>query len=185
MQNSTSESILTIHMVASLDGFIAKLDGSTSWMETKDHYEKGHVLTSEEIDSFLTGIDCYVMGSKTYELALQLGWPYGDKPVFVVTRRMLPKHKDTVSFYAGELDELIVQQLKPVYMNIWMVGGSMLTKKILRMNLADEVTITLMPILLGNGILFFDYIGKEQPLHLKHTKAYQDGTVELTYEIIK
>ena len=66
-----------------------------------------------------------------------------------------------------------------------MVGGSMLTKEFIRLKLADELIISFMPILLGDGMLFFDYIGREQKLHLKDVKSYKDGMVELTYEIIK
>ena len=56
-------------MVASLDGFIAKKDNSVSWMHSTDHYEKGITLTEEDIAKFIETIDCYVMGSKTYEHA--------------------------------------------------------------------------------------------------------------------
>jgi dihydrofolate reductase len=75
---------LTIYMVSSLDGMIAKKDNSTSWFETVDSYEKGLALTEQDIAEFLRSIDCYVMGSRTYEHALQLsesyGWVYGDVP---------------------------------------------------------------------------------------------------------
>lgn len=66
-----------------------------------------------------------------------------------------------------------------------MVGGAMLTKAFLRLNLADEIVVSIMPILLGDGTLFFDYIGSEQRLHLKDVTAYKDGMVELSYTIKK
>ena len=78
-------------MVSSLDGFIAKKDGSVSWLETSDSYSKGITLTDSETEEFFNTIDCYVMGSRTYEHALELsqnfGWAYGDKPTFVLTHR--------------------------------------------------------------------------------------------------
>jgi dihydrofolate reductase len=88
-----NEPRVTIHMAASLDGFIARRDGRVDWMETSDTFEPGVTLTREFIAAFLETIDCYVMGSRTYETALDfeaqgLGWSYGDKPVFVVTHRM-------------------------------------------------------------------------------------------------
>ena len=84
-----SSSRVTIHMVASLDGFIARRDGSVDWLETADHFEGGERMTPELVTSFLETIDCYVMGSRTYETARRfeasgLGWAYGDKPTFVV-----------------------------------------------------------------------------------------------------
>lgn len=172
-------------MVSSLDGFIAKKDGTVSWMHSKDRYEKGIALTKAYIADFLESIDCYVMGSGTYEQAMELGWPYGEVPVFVLTTRDQKSDKANVHFLSGELTELINGQLKNQYQNIWMVGGSMVTKEFLRHGLADEINITIIPILLGDGTLFFDYIGTEIPLHLKDVKAFDDGMVELVYEIIK
>lgn len=174
---------VTIHMVSSLDGFIAKKDNDVSWMHSTDHYEKGKTLTEEDISAYLKSIDCYVMGSRTYEHALELGWPYGDVPVIVVSKRDLNTDKKSVEFYSGDLEQLVKTQLKPKYKNIWMVGGTMLTKAFLRLELADEIIMTIMPIILGDGILFFDFVGKEQLLHLKDITAYKDGMVELTYEV--
>ena len=90
---SVNERTVTLHMVSSLDGFIAKPDNSVAWMETKGVYEAGVSISEEEVASFLKGIDCYVMGSRTYEHALELGWPYGDTPVIVVSSREWPSAK--------------------------------------------------------------------------------------------
>jgi len=170
-------------MVSSLDGFIAKKDDDISWMESTDRYEKGIIPSEEYIAGFLKSIDCYVMGSKTYEHALKLGWPYGDVRVVVTTHRDLTKEKENVEFYSGDLAELVNNQLKPAFKNIWMVGGSALTKEFLRLKLADEIIVSIMPVILGNGLLFFDYIGQEQKLHLTEVTAYRNGMVELRYII--
>lgn len=172
-------------MVSSLDGFIAKKDGSISWMKSTDTYEKGVTLTDEYIAEFLKSIDCYVMGSKTYEHALELGWLYGEVPVYVLTNRNLTTDKENVEFYNDDLEQLVNDKLKSNYKSIWMVGGAALTKEFIRLNLADEIVISIVPVLLGGGTLFFDYIGKEKPLHLKDVTAFKDGMVELTYEILK
>ncbi|RIA10203.1 dihydrofolate reductase [Flavobacteriaceae bacterium MAR_2010_72] len=182
---TTDKSKVTIHMVSSLDGFIAKKDGTVSWMRSDDNYEKGIMLTNEYIAEFLKSIDCYVMGSKTYEHALELGWPYGKKPVFVVTNNKLVTDKENVEFCSGELDKIINDKLKPNYKNIWMVGGSKLTKESIKLGLADKIVLTITPIILGDGILFFDYIGKEYLLHLEDVMAFKDGMVELCYKIKK
>ena len=173
-----------IHMVCSLDGFIAKKDGDISWMQSTDHYEKGEVLTDEDIVKYLERIGCYVMGSKTYEHALELGWPYGDKPVVVLTHRDLKSDKSNVEFHSGNLKKL-VKQLKSKYENTWMVGGAHVTKEFLHLNLADEIIITVMPLILGDGIPFFNQIEQEHRLHLKEVTAFLDGMVEMTYEIDK
>ena len=66
---------ITIYMVSSLDGYIAKKDNNISWFETSDNYENG--ITEQDAVGFLRTIDCYVMGSRTYEDALELSKSYG------------------------------------------------------------------------------------------------------------
>jgi len=63
------------------------------------------------------------------------------------------------------------------------VGGAKLTQTFIDLNLAHEIRLNILPIILGDGLRFFEYVGKEIPLHLKDTKAYQNGMVELCYEI--
>ena len=172
---------ITIHMVASLDGMIAKKDNSVSWFETTDVYEKGAI--GEDAAEFLKAIDCYIMGARTYEHALQLGWVYGNTPTIVLTHHSLPVERPTVELYSGDLDTLVNERLKPRYNNVWVVGGAALAKDFLRANLAHEIRMSVLPIILGEGKPFFDHIGQEQALHLKDVTAYKTGMVELRYEI--
>ena len=176
---------LTIHMVSSLDGIIAKKDNSVSWFETSDNYEKG--ITEQNAEEFLKTIDCYVMGARTYEHALELsksyGWAYGDKPTIVLTHRKLPIERPNIETYSGDLNKLVNQQLKPNYKNVWLVGGAALAKDFIRSKLTDEIRLSVLPIILGDGTLFFDQLGLEQALHLKGVTAYKSGMVELWYEI--
>src|SRR6187551_3835310 len=102
---ANTDSQVTIHMVASLDGFIARKDGSVDWLETSDEFAGGDMMEPADIAAFLRTIDCYVMGARTYETALNFetkgfGWAYGDKPTFVLTHRELPRSRDTVEFYS-------------------------------------------------------------------------------------
>ena len=184
---ATNTFIVTIHMVSSLDGYIAKKDNSISWFETTSNYEKG--LTGQDAAEFLTTIDCYIMGATTYELALELskqyGWVYGDTPTIVLTHRNLPVERPNIETYSGDLNKLVDDRLKPNYKNVWLVGGAKLAKDFIRLNLADEIRQTILPIILGEGLLFFDQIGVEQPLNLKNVTAYKNGMVELHYEIRK
>lgn len=174
-------------MVSSLDGYIAKKDNSVSWFETSDNYEKG--VEGQDVEAFLKTIDCYVMGSRTYEHALELsksyGWAYGDTPTIVVTHRNLPVERQNIEFYSGDLDKLVNERLKPNYRNVWLAGGAMLAKDFIRLKLADEIRQSILPIILGDGTPFFDQTGQEQALHLKDVTAYKNGIVELCYEIKK
>jgi len=174
-------------MVSSLDGIIAKKDNSISWFDTSDHYEKG--VTGQNPEEFLKTIDCYIMGARTYEHALELsrsyGWAYGDTPTIVVTHRDLPIERENIKTYSGDLHKLVNEQLQPNYRNVWLVGGAILAKDFIRLNLADEIRMSVLPIILGEGTLFFDNIKQEQALHLIDVTAYKNGMVELHYEIRK
>jgi dihydrofolate reductase len=174
-------------MVSSLDGMIAKTDNSVSWFETSSHYEHG--TDAENPESFLQTIDCYVMGSKTYELALELskeyGWAYGDKPTIVLTHRKLHSDRPNIEFYSGDLGKLVNKILKPKYRNVWVVGGAQVTRAFIREKLADEIRVSILPIILGEGLPFFNHIGHEQPLHLKDVNGYKNGMVELVYALKK
>ena len=182
---TSGKSKVTIHMVSSLDGIIAKKDNSVAWFETSDHYEKG--VSEPNSEEFLKTIDCYVMGSRTYEHALELsksyGWAYGDVPTFVLTHRNLPVERKNIEICAGDLNKLVNDRLKSNYRNIWLVGGAMLAKDFIRLKLADDIRLSILPIILGDGTLFLDHLGKEQTLHLKDVTAYKSGMVELWYEI--
>lgn len=173
--------VVTIHMVSSLDFFIESEDGSTDWLETEDLYEGG--VTGDETEGDVSSIGCFVLGSRTYELALELGWPYGDVPTIVLTNRELTSDRDSVSFYSGDLKTLVEDRLKPKYATIWMVGGAMLARDFIRANLADEIRISILPIILGGGKPFLESLGRQQPLHLRDVKAYRNGIVALWYDI--
>jgi dihydrofolate reductase len=183
---AAANSRVTIHMAASLDGFIARKDGSVDWLETKDEFETGETLTPEYVQEFLKSIDCYVMGSRTYETALGFeakgfGWAYGDKPTFVLTSRDLP-NKPSVEFCSGDLAGLFVR-LRQRHGNIWVAGGGMLAGELVRLGLADEVALSLMPMLIGDGIPFFGNLDKDVVLHLKEVKAYRSGMVAMRHEV--
>jgi dihydrofolate reductase len=180
---------VTIHMVSSLDGIIAKNDNSISWFDTADHYENGASITEQDAAEFLKTIDCYVMGARTYEHALELsksyGWAYGDTPTIVLTHRNLPVENPNVEIYSGDLRELVNERLKPKYKNVWIAGGAMVVTEFVRLKLADEIRLSVMPIILGDGTPFLEQVGQEQALHLKDVTAYKNGMVELVYEIRK
>jgi dihydrofolate reductase len=175
-------------MAASLDGFIARKDGSVDWLETSDEFVDGETMDPGFVAAFLETIDCYVMGSRTYETAIRfeaqgLGWAYGDKPTFVLTSRDLPRTRDTVELYSGDLAQLVNERLRPTFRSIWFVGGGIVAGECLRLRLADEVRYSILPILIGDGIPFFDKLDRDVALHLAEVKAYVSGTVELRYEV--
>ncbi|HLW35661.1 MAG TPA: dihydrofolate reductase family protein [Chthoniobacterales bacterium] len=188
MPNNSSR--VTIHMAASLDGFIARKDGGVDWMEVSDEFAGGETLSPKSVEKFLKTIDCYVMGSRTYETALDFetkgfGWAYGDKPVFVLTHRDLRRTRETVQFYSGDLAQLVNGRLRAAFRSIWFVGGGKVSGDCLRLGLADEVRYSILPVLIGDGIQFFEKLDRDIALHLTEVKAYKTGTVALCYQVRK
>ena len=179
--------MITVHMVSSLDGYIAKKDNSIHWFETTSHYENG--VEAENVEAFLKSIDCYVMGSHTYELAMELsktyGWAYGETPTIVLSTRHFEDNRPHIKFYSGDLNHLVKDKLNPNYNHIWLVGGPSLVKDFLRIHQVDEIRQTIIPILLGDGIPFYQSLELERALSLKNVSPYKNGLVELVYEIKK
>ena len=177
---NAAKSTVTLHMVSSLDGFIAKKDNSVSWLESAgDAFDKG--VSEQSAEEFVKTIDCYVLGARTYEHVLELGWPYGNTPTVVVTHRTLASARNNVEFYSGDLRALVDEKLTRAHRNIWVVGGAALCRDFLRLNLVDEIRLSVAPILLGEGLPLFDDSVAERALRLEDAVAYKTGFVELCY----
>ncbi len=181
-EGHATESRVTLHAVSSLDGFIARKDNSLSWLEGNGSvYEAGISVSEDEAAAFVKAIDCYVLGSRTYEHALELGWPYGDTPTVVVSGREWPPARESVEFYSGDLEMLVHTKLAPRFRNIWLVGGAMLCQRFLELGLVDEIRLTVAPVLLGDGLRLFGESQTEKTWNLKNVTAYKNGFVELCY----
>ncbi len=157
-------------------------------METSDVFAGGRTLDPATVETFLKTIDCYVMGSRTYETALSFeakgfGWSYGDKAVFALTTRALPKIRDRVECHSGDLAEFVGRVLRPAFRSIWFVGGGATCGECLRRGLADEVRYSILPILIGDGIPFFCRLETDMALHLADVNAYRSGVVDLCYAV--
>ena len=179
---------ITIHMAASLDGFVARKDGRVDWLATSDEYADGETKDAAQMAAFVATIDCYVMGSRTYETAMRFveqghGWAYGDTPVYVLTSRDLPRVRETITFARGDLTTFVNARLRPQYRTVWFVGGGMLAAECLRLGLADEVRYSILPVLIGDGLPFFDGLDRDVALHLAEVHAYKNGMLDVRYEV--
>lgn len=90
---------------------------------------------------------------------------------------------ETVEFYSGDLAQLVHGRLRPAFRSIWFVGGGQVSAECLRLGLADDVRYSILPILIGDGIQFFDKLDRDVPLHLAEVKAYKSGMIGLHYEV--
>jgi dihydrofolate reductase len=176
--------MVTLHVVSSLDGFIANKHNTVDWLQASEGgYEAGVSFSAEDISAFLKNIDCYVLGSRTYEHALQLGWVYGDTPVIALSTRKLPKEKETVEFYSGDLNTLVSKHLAPRFRNVWVAGGALVCQSFLASGLVDEIRLTIAPILLGEGLRLFGPQPDYTKWNLKEVVPYKNGYVALRYAV--
>lgn len=100
----------------------------------------------------------------------------------MLTRRDLRKTRSSVEFYAGDLERLVKERLERRFRSIWFVGGGVVAGRCLRRGLAAEVRYSILPILIGEGIAFFERLDRDVALHLLEVKAYQSGIVALQGE---
>ncbi len=161
-----------LYIASSLDGYIARTDGSIDWLETDEH------LGYEE---FYQAVDTIIVGRKTYDQALTFGeFPYKGKKCFVFSRKT--KKKDPYAEFINEDVKIFSERLKKADGRaIWLVGGARLIKAFYENDLIDEYIITVLPVILGNGIPLFEKTDAERKVRLVDIKKHRNGFVELRY----
>lgn len=137
-----------LYLAESLDGFIAEPDGSTAWLG-----KLGSMAADDAYQRFYSGIDCVLMGRKTYQRALRLAgsYPYSDKESYVFSK-MLHDTDDPTTVVAGNVPEFVRKLKSKKGKDIWLVGGADIFTELLKADLVDELIITVAPVLLGDGI---------------------------------
>lgn len=182
------------YLAASLDGYIALPDGSIDWLtgfsgtSNPDAPEanEGPMLADGAYERFYAEIGAVAMGSKTYEFILEAGrsWPYADVPAWVFSSRELPIPDGAeVRLVRGDVApphaEMVVAAGER---NVWIVGGGDLASRFAAKGLLDELLLTTVPVVLGEGIpVFAEPLCGE--LRLTGTQVFRNGMVELSYEL--
>jgi dihydrofolate reductase len=162
-----------VFFATSLDGFIAREDGDIDWLQAGGH---GEVDEAEDFgyEAFMCAVDALVMGRNTYEKVLSFGetWPHENKAVIVLTSRgiQIPKElKQTVFTLSGSPEEIKNTLANRGYSQLYLDGGKTI-QRFLADGLVDKMTITQIPILIGNGIPLFGSLPKDIQLELKQSK---------------
>jgi dihydrofolate reductase len=169
----------TVYIATSLDGFIARKDGSIDWLtsiENPSNDDFGY-------QDFISGIDAIVIGRATFETVLAFpGWPY-TKPVFVLssTLRQVPeKLKGKVSLLNLEPAQALEHLTREGHTRVYIDGGKTV-QGFLREGLIDRLIVTKIPVLLGEGIPLFGPLAQDQHwVHVK-TDVYPNGLVKSEY----
>ena len=167
----------------SLDGFIAGKDGDLGWLNEIPNPSKSDYGYSE----FIENIDALVMGRNTFEKVLSFGGGAWDKPVFVLSNTLdkVPAELEgKVEFVKGDLKTLVAMLKKRGYENLYIDGGKVI-QSFLKEDLVDEMILTRIPILLGEGIPLFGKLESHMKFKLVKTVTYNDKLVSSHYIRVK
>ncbi len=166
-----------LYIATSLDGYIARADGSVDWLSMVNNQE-----TDYGYADFYARIDAIAMGSRTYEQVLDFDeWPYADKRVFVFTHRSLEAITESVTFTAQSPDEFVKELDFAGVHTLWLAGGGDLIASFLEHRLIDEYILSIIPVVLGDGIPLFKGPLPEHRLELLESTDYKAGLVQLHY----
>jgi len=172
---------IKLYIAISLNGKIAKEDGSVDWLESIPNPEK----TGHGFDELYHSIDTTIQGYKTYELILNRGIeiPSADKKNYVLTRNQHLVNTEHVEFIKKGHIDFIKQLKKQEGKDIWLIGGGQINTLLFNENLIDEMQVFVMPIIISGGIELFEPSPNERMFKLVDTKSYSTGAVELKYKI--
>ncbi len=168
----------SVFVGTSLDGFIARLDGSFDFLPAGGGEPHGY-------DEFMNSVDALVIGRNTYETVLSLGgWHYGKKPVFVLSSRELAPapSEAVVEHVSGDPSDIVSQLVQRGFEHIYVDGGQTI-QQFLRAGLIQRLIITRVPVLIGTGISLFGPVSGDIPLKHIATRQFGSGLVQSEYEI--
>jgi len=173
---------MVLYIASSLDGYIAKPDGNLDWLTTFPPPQTGDYGYTE----LLQRIGTILMGRKTYEelLGFEIDWPYTGYETFVVTSNTGLNIQSPDTFLLTSSLSTFIHDLKTTRTkDIWIVGGGQLISELLKEKLIDEMIISLIPKIIGEGIPLFPGPLPESEWILGESEAFSTGLVNLRYEI--
>ena len=177
---------VSVFIATSLDGYIARPNGDVDWLDTAN----AAVPKGEDCGygTFIQSVDALVMGRNSYEKVLSFGvWPYGDTPVTVLSRNpiVFPDSVPKTIQHSSETPRELCERLSDLGVGHIYVDGGNTIQRFLTAELIDELTITVIPVLLGDGIPLFGPTTSDVPLTCVAAKAFEFGFVQLTYTVPK
>lgn len=171
---------VSVYIAVSLDGFIARKNGDIDWLtggESGEDY--GYA-------DFMSTVDHVVMGRNTFEKVLSFGGWHYEKKVIVLTSRDLtlaPELSDKAEALHLSPRELIHELERRGVRHIYLDGG-VTVQRFLRERLVDEMTITTIPILIGEGLPLFGALEKDVRLELLRSQSFKNGFVQNIYKVL-
>jgi dihydrofolate reductase len=173
-------------IATSLDGFIARPDGSIDWLERQN----ARLPAGEDCGyaAFFSGIDALLMGRKTFELVQRFDpWPYADKPVIVLSHGgvVVPERLRATVATSAEPPLALLQRLGREGVQRVYVDGGLTLQSFLRAGLLDEITVTTVPVLLGQGRPLFGALAGDVALELVASRHWDFGFVQNRWRVLR
>ncbi len=180
----------SIFIATSADGYIATQDGSIDWLYTAGNPEIEMGPVEMGFTDFIASVDCMIMGRKCMDMIASMNlsreqWPYGDIPVFVLSNSIseAPLNlRDKVEIYSGPIPDLLERLNNKGYQHAYIDGGATITA-FLNLKLINQMTITKVPVLLGEGIPLFGKINSNIKLEESKAKAFPNDFIQIQYRV--
>jgi dihydrofolate reductase len=165
---------------ASLDGFIAGPNDELDWLAGGGG---GEPESPDSFGPFFAQIGAVLMGRRTYDVVrgMSIPWPYGETPMLIATHRPLPAGRPTVRAASGTIEQLVAEAKQAAGARDVYVDGGQLIRAALDAGLVDELTVTVVPMVLGAGLPLFAGAARRHPLELLSERRVAGEAVELRY----
>jgi dihydrofolate reductase len=164
--------MIVLNIALSLDGFIAGPKGEFDWLFTDQDYG---------LKEFFSRVDTALIGKKTYDLMMRLGGAYQGMKNYVFSHKRISAKKKNVVFVSEDIPAFAKKLKSEKGKDIWLVGGGELANSFFRADLADEMILSVHPILLGKGIRLFGESGRRRDFKWLGCKTFSSGLAQLHY----
>lgn len=168
-----------LYIASSLDGYIAKANDDLSFLSRVQ--QEGQDYGYAE---FIDNVDTVILGRRTYDWVMKQvkDFPHAPLDSYIITRT--PRQDiDKIKFYTGNLKKLILRLKKQRGKNIFIDGGAEIVNELLKEKLIDQIYLSIVPILLGDGVRLFKDGLPEQNLRLINSKQFETGLIQLQYDL--
>ncbi len=166
---------IKLHIATSLDGKIARQDGTIDWLPDPAAEDYG-------FQSFYDAVDTILMGYKTYQVCLDFGeWYYQGKSTYVFSRDPAKPIVPEAQLISQQPVDFVRTLKEQPGQDIWLVGGGEIISLLHDAGLIDEYIIACIPLILGEGIALFPAIRKQENLTLTHHTVFPNGVVLLYF----
>jgi dihydrofolate reductase len=171
---------IKLFIAVSIDGFIAREDGSIGWLEDIENPDR----SDHGYKKFYDAIGTVVIGRKTYEQIIGFGvpWPYADRKTYLITSNKDYKISTENTEIFTEIDTRLIETLRSKEeKDVWPVGGGEIITRFIKERAIDEMILSIVPRLLGRGIRLFHEDSLDTLFELVDSESFSSGIVNLTY----